>query len=69
MGLIKDRLGENIYWPAVCQVAEGFRRDLLEDPMTAGSHAPVDEIIEGWMKKHVGHCAQCRDAYLEANTP
>lgn len=50
-----------------CEEANAFIEGLLEDPMSAG--APLDEIIDGWLKKHVKTCTACQDATVLARMP
>lgn len=47
-----------------CPEVSEFKSTLLNDPMS--EHAPVDEIIEGWERKHLQNCKRCQD-YAAAN--
>lgn len=52
-----------------CKAAQDYVEALVEDPMTVAMHAPVDEIIEGYMRKHVHACRDCEEASIEASMP
>ena len=51
-----------------CEVANKYVHDLFEDPMTRATGCG-DEILEGWLAKHVKTCAECSVASTEANMP
>jgi len=54
-------------YAAACKQANDWIDAVLTDPM--GKYAPVDEIIEGYMRKHVVNCEPCREATFQANMP
>ena len=54
---------------AVCKKAREYEQQLVEDPMTVAYGAPVDEIMEDRMARHIKTCEECRMASFEANTP
>lgn len=56
-------------YAAVCKEARKYERELVEDPMTIAYGAPVDEIMGGYMARHIKTCEACRMASFEANTP
>lgn len=43
-----------------CMVVKEYTTSLLEDPMTEASGAPVDEILEGFAKRHRLLCERCQ---------
>lgn len=49
-----------------CPKVEDFRRVLHEDPMTHAMGAPVDDIEEGFARKHRKTCKRCQE-YGAAN--
>lgn len=49
-----------------CPAVARFSSDLHDDPMTKAMGAPVDEIMEGFARKHRMICPRCR-AYGVAN--
>jgi hypothetical protein len=49
-----------------CPAVAAFTHALLDDPMTEAMGAPVDEIIEGFERKHRADCKRCQD-YGAAN--
>jgi hypothetical protein len=57
---------QRVYVPA-CDRAIKHVDAVLEDPMS--KHAPIDEIIEGWMSRHVDQCEVCKQASAEAGMP
>jgi hypothetical protein len=44
-----------------CPEARRFVRALLNDPMTKAMGAPVDEIIEGFERRHRRRCKRCQE--------
>ncbi len=47
-----------------CPEVDEFKCTLLNDPIS--EHAPVDDIIENWERKHLQICKRCRE-YAAAN--
>lgn len=47
-----------------CPKASKFLGDLFDDPMSEG--APIDDIVEGYERKHRMGCKQCQE-YGAAN--
>lgn len=57
------------YVPAEdCEVAHDYLNSLLDDPMSALCGC-MDEIVEGYMRRHVQKCKRCMDVSVEASTP
>lgn len=49
-----------------CEVANKYFSDLMEDPMTEAMGAPVDDIMDGFERKHRATCTRCQE-YGAAN--
>ena len=43
-----------------CPEAAEFTSTLLDDPMTQAMGAPVDDILEGFERKHRRECVRCQ---------
>ncbi len=43
-----------------CIVVAEYKAALLNDPMTEASGAPVDEIMEGFERRHRLNCERCQ---------
>lgn len=57
------------HYAAACKQARNYIQAISEDPMSRFTGAPVDDIIEGWMRTHVKACEACKEATFEANMP
>jgi hypothetical protein len=42
-----------------CPEYSKYLKDLIEDPMSR--HAPVDEIMENYRKRHMKTCEKCQE--------
>jgi hypothetical protein len=49
-----------------CPDVAAFTESLFDDPMTTAMGAPVDDIIEGFDRRHRAKCARCQ-AFGAAN--
>ena len=49
-----------------CPVVKQFHETLYDDPMTQAMGAPVDDIEEGFARKHRTECRRCQE-YGAAN--
>ncbi len=49
-----------------CPAVRQFFESLYDDPMTEAMGAPVDDISEGFTKKHRAECERCQE-YGAAN--
>lgn len=49
-----------------CPAVESFMDSLFNDPMTEAMGAPVDDICEGFERRHRGQCKRCQE-YGAAN--
>jgi len=49
-----------------CPAVDDFMSGLFDDPMTMAMGAPVDDICEGFERKHRVKCARCQ-AFGAAN--
>jgi hypothetical protein len=56
------------YQPA-CKRALEYTGSVAEDPLSIAYGAPVGEINDEWMKRHIKDCAECRNATFEASMP
>ncbi len=43
-----------------CQPVAEFTKSLIDDPMTAATGAPIDDIMEGFARKHRVNCERCQ---------
>jgi hypothetical protein len=43
-----------------CPEVAAFKQSVLSDPMTSAMGAPVDEIFEGFDKRHLATCERCQ---------
>ena len=44
-----------------CPEYNGFIAALFEDPMTDAMGAPVDDIVEGFERRHRARCERCQE--------
>ena len=44
-----------------CPEYSEYYRCLVDDPMTSAMGAPVDDIMEGFERKHRATCERCRE--------
>lgn len=49
-----------------CPAVAAFTTALLDDPMTHAMGAPVDDIMEGFARRHRATCKRCQE-YGAAN--
>jgi len=49
-----------------CTEVDNYRSTLIDDPMTAGYGAPIDDILNGWENTHRRNCKKCQE-YGAAN--
>jgi len=49
-----------------CPAVAAYMSSLLDDPMTKAMSAPVDDIVEGFERRHRAKCARCQE-YGAAN--
>lgn len=52
-----------------CKEADKYVELVCSDPMTSGMGAPVGDILDGYLKRHIKNCKKCKEATIEANTP
>jgi len=48
-----------------CPAVEQFKTSVCEDPMTAAMGAPVDDIFEGFDRRHIKGCKRCQQFNAE----
>jgi hypothetical protein len=44
-----------------CPEVESYMSALFDDPMTSAMGAPVDDIVEGFERRHRRTCARCQE--------
>lgn len=52
-----------------CEEAARYLKALFDDPMTSAMGAPTDDIVRGYLTRHIKTCDKCRTATDEANMP